>query len=47
MGDKWEFKCQHGENECEGNLIQVGIPCIPPNYFVYSVNIVISIFLVH
>lgn len=21
-GDKWKFECQHGENECYGNLIQ-------------------------
>ncbi|GFR89250.1 gamma-interferon-inducible lysosomal thiol reductase-like [Elysia marginata] len=22
VGDKWEFQCQHGEQECIGNLIE-------------------------
>ena len=22
MGDKYEFRCQHGPSECEGNMVQ-------------------------
>ncbi|KAL5014080.1 hypothetical protein ScPMuIL_008350 [Solemya velum] len=35
VGSKWKFKCQHGEKECLGNIIETCSMYVLPNISVY------------